>query len=462
MAEYSGSGVFDAVGTNTNSYTLDVIARTTKVTGGTLVEVFAEVTKTRTHGSVATTGGGTRSWTLPGGRTATTGGTANSSGSSAWTYAFPAASTNTVNVYNYFNVYVPSSYGASTTLSVTAAGSGSSFLTSRTVSVNVPLFSSTTYSATYNGNNATSGSTSLTTYTDPPDTSGTVANNGFSRTGYRFTSWNTAANGTGTGYNEGVSFSGNINPLYAQWTPNSYTISYSSSNGSVSGSGTTNSNSVSYPSDAITTRTNGFTPPSGYAFGGWSTSQDNTADYGANSSISLDLSSGTYSTTLYAVWIQTNPVFSESAPYITTTGTLAKNINTNDDYTVSASPVTGYSIVSSGSGLNPTAWLSINSSGQLSGVPPAIGTYTFKIRATNNGNNTDTAEISLVISPPGFRMTGSSTKTKLSSAKRFIGAGQSTTNIQGQTIGPDANGYVSLTKMAVYKAGVWVDISNIS
>lgn len=459
-AEYSNDGMFDAVGTNTNSYRLTVKARTTRVTGGTLVEVFAEVTKTRTHGSVDTTSiYGTRSWTLPGGRTATTGGSANSSGSSSWSYLFPAASTNTVNVYNYFNVYVPSSYGASTTLSVTATGSGSSFLTSRTVSVNVPLFSTTTYTATYNGNNATSGSTSSTSYVSPTQANGTIATNGFSRTGYSFSGWNTAANGGGTSYAQGSNFTGNLT-LYAQWSANYYQIDYNSSNGSVSGSGTTSSNSTLYPNTSITTRTNGFTAPSGYVFGGWSTSQDNTADYSAGSSFTIDISSNSYNPTFYAVWIQTNPVFSNSA--ITTTGTLAKNINTNADYTVAASPVTGYSLVSSGSGLNPTAWLSINSSGQLSGVPPAIGTYTFKIRATNNGNNTDTAEISLVISPPGFRMTGSSTKTRLSSAKRFIGAGQSTTNIQGQTIGPDANGYVSLTKMAVYKAGVWVDISNIS
>ena len=140
MPDYSASGVFDATGTLTDSYRLSITARTSEVTGGTLVQIFAEVTKFRTHGSVATTGGGTRSWSLPGGRSGSTSGSSDSSGSSSWSYNFPAASTNTVNVYNFFNRYIPYSYGNSTTLSVTAAGSGSSFLTSRTVSVNVPLF----------------------------------------------------------------------------------------------------------------------------------------------------------------------------------------------------------------------------------------------------------------------------------------------------------------------------------
>lgn len=458
MASYTNSGNYQ---TTNNYYNLSIEARTTAVTGGLLVEIYASVLHRPASGVTPASGTATRSWSLGGGRDTSTSGPSSSSGSSTMAYNFNT--TNPIVFYNYFNKYVPYSYGSSTTLSVTISGGGtSSFFTSKTLSVTIPLtVPSTTYTATYNGNNATSGSTSSTSYTNPPSTSGTIANNGFSRTGYYFGGWNTAANGTGTWYYGGDSFTGNLT-LYAQWYANYYEINYNSSNGSVSGSGTTSSSVVYYPTSSISTRSNGFTPPSGYAFGGWSTSQDNTADYSAGSGPSVNLSNNSYSVTYYAVWIQTNPVFSESAPYITTTGTLAKNINTNADYTVSASPVTGYSIVYSGSGLNPTSWLSINSSGQLSGVPPTIGTYTFKIRATNNGNNTDTAEISFVVQPPGFRMTGSSTKARLTTAKRFIGVGQSTTNIQGQTIGPDANGYVSLSKMAVYKAGVWVDIANIS
>lgn len=390
----------------------------------------------------------------------------NPSSSGTWSLDFRSPNTLVTRTINTTTRYIPYGSGTTATIKLDADGGGSTLGSATTGNVTIAIFDtpSTTYTATYYANNATSGSTGATSYTNPPSTSGTVANNGFTRTGYYFTGWNTAANGTGTWYYGGDSFTGNVN-LYAQWQANTYTIEYNSSNGSVSGSGSTSSSQVSYSSTSITTRANGFTAPSGYAFGGWSTSQDNTADYAAGTGPSgFDLSSSSTAVTYYAVWVQTDPVFSNSG--ITTTGTLGRNINTNADFTVAASPVTGYSIVYSGTGLNPTSWLSINSagqlSGQLSGIPPAIGTYTFKIRATYNSYNTDTAEISFVVSPPGFRMTGSSTRTRLASAKRFIGIGQSTTNFQGQTIAADAEGYVSLSKMAIYKAGIWTDISNVS
>jgi hypothetical protein len=386
----------------------------------------------------------------------------NPSSSGTWSLDFRSPNTLVTRLVVSTTRYIPYGSGTTATIKADVDGGGSTLGSATTGNITIAIFDtpSTTYTATYYANNATSGSTGATSYTSPPSSSGTVASNGFTRTGYYFTGWNTEANGTGTWYYAGNTFTGNIN-LWAQWQANSYTISYSSNNGSISGSGSTSSSSASYPATSLSTRASGFTAPSGYAFGGWSTSQDNTADYiPTNGPSGFDLSSSSTSVTYYAVWTQTSPIFSNSA--ITTTGTLARNINTNADFTVAASPVTGYSIVYSGTGLNPTSWLSINSSGQLSGVPPAIGTYTFKIRATNNSFNTDTSEISFVVSPPGFRMTGSSTKTRLASAKRFIGIGQSTTNFQGQTIAADADGYVSLTKMAIYKAGIWTDISNVS
>jgi uncharacterized repeat protein (TIGR02543 family) len=440
--------------------TMNLEATTTQVAGGTQVEIVAYGFTSSTN-AFTSFGTGTKSWSAPGARSDSPTGpaAASSGGNNPWSYNI-AGKSKTVSIYGGFLRYFPTG-AASVTITVTATGnSPANSLASQSVSLTVPLYTATTFMATYYANNATSGSTGATSYTNPPSTSGTVANNGFTRTGYYFTGWNTAANGTGTWYYGGDSFTGNIN-LYAQWQANTYTIEYNSSNGSVSGSGSTSSSQVSYSSTSITTRANGFTAPSGYAFGGWSTSQDNTADYAAGTGPSgFDLSSSSTAVTYYAVWVQTDPVFSNSG--ITTTGTLGRNINTNADFTVAASPVTGYSIVYSGTGLNPTSWLSINSAGQLSGIPPAIGTYTFKIRATYNSYNTDTAEISFVVSPPGFRMTGSSTRTRLASAKRFIGIGQSTTNFQGQTIAADAEGYVSLSKMAIYKAGIWTDISNVS
>lgn len=70
------------------------------------------------------------------------------------------------------------------------------------------------YTISYNGNSNTGGSTSSTSGPAPL----TISGNGFTKTGYAFTSWNTAADGSGTSYSPGSSYSGSVT-LYAQWTP---------------------------------------------------------------------------------------------------------------------------------------------------------------------------------------------------------------------------------------------------
>lgn len=73
----------------------------------------------------------------------------------------------------------------------------------------------------FNGNGATSGSTASQMI--ETGTSKNLNSNGFTRTGYKFTGWNTIAGGTGTSYNNGASYAAPANPssytitLYAQW-----------------------------------------------------------------------------------------------------------------------------------------------------------------------------------------------------------------------------------------------------
>ena len=75
----------------------------------------------------------------------------------------------------------------------------------------------------FNGNGATGGSTQSQMI--ETGTSQNLNSNGFTRTGYKFTGWNTTAGGTGTSYNNGASYSAPANPssytitLYAQWEP---------------------------------------------------------------------------------------------------------------------------------------------------------------------------------------------------------------------------------------------------
>lgn len=73
-----------------------------------------------------------------------------------------------------------------------------------------------TWAVTYNGNGSTGGSTAAQTKTYGQSL--TLRSNGFTRTGYNFVNWNTKADGSGTGYNAGASYTGNAAlTLYAQW-----------------------------------------------------------------------------------------------------------------------------------------------------------------------------------------------------------------------------------------------------
>jgi len=97
----------------------------------------------------------------------------------------------------------------------------------------------TTYSVTYDGNSSDGGSVP----TDPgsPYASGatvTVRSNtgGLTKTGFTFVGWNTAADGSGTDYGTGATFTmGSANvTLYALWTDG---ISFEATNNNDSGSG---------------------------------------------------------------------------------------------------------------------------------------------------------------------------------------------------------------------------------
>ena len=84
-----------------------------------------------------------------------------------------------------------------------------------------------TYTVTYNSNGGTGGtvpSSSSHDYGTAVTVSGNTGN--LARTGYSFTGWNTAANGTGTSRATGSTFTmGSANvTLYAQWSANTYTM----------------------------------------------------------------------------------------------------------------------------------------------------------------------------------------------------------------------------------------------
>jgi hypothetical protein len=149
-----------------------------------------------------------------------------------------------------------------------------------------------TYSVTYNANGG-SGTTAAQTKTH--GTALTLRSNGFTApTGYKFVNWNTKANGTGTSYAAGASYTSNSAlTLYAQWTVLTYSVTYNANGGS----GTTSAQTKTYGVN-LTLRNNGFTAPTGKNFKTWNTNSSGTgtsyaagATYTSNAALSL-----------YAIW----------------------------------------------------------------------------------------------------------------------------------------------------------------
>lgn len=92
----------------------------------------------------------------------------------------------------------------------------------------------------------------------------TLELNAFTRNGFTFTGWNTVAAGGGTAYANGATYSTTADvTLYAQWSANSYTITFNANGGT----GTMSNESGTLP---ITLTLNAFTR-TGYGFTGWNT-----------------------------------------------------------------------------------------------------------------------------------------------------------------------------------------------
>lgn len=262
------------------------------------------------------------------------------------------------------------------------------------------------------------------------------------KTGYSFIGWYTQAGGAGSfiGF-QGSAFTVDVityptqTTFYAYWQPTAYTVTFDPQGGNVSPTSKSINYNAVYGTLPTPTR-------SGYSFNGWFTGPTGGTQVFASTQYTT-----ASNTTLYAQWTVSLPVFSDQS--ITTTAILNKDINTNIDYEVTAAPVQSYSIIYSGSGLDPTTWMTItkdpnSNKGFLAGKPTQIGSYTFLIRASNGGTNTtDSSLITMVVSPAGMRFSGA-TATKLSTAKRF-----------------DGNNWVNLKIMRRFDGTTWQDIGNI-
>lgn len=192
-----------------------------------------------------------------------------------------------------------SSRTVSIDFSVGSTGSSVSGTSTGTLKVTIPALAS--YTVSYNGNGATSGS--MSTQTKYYGKSSTLRSNAFTRTGYTFKNFNTNSSGTGTSYSSGGTYTANANAtLYAQWVADTKTISYNSNGGS----GSISSQTKTYDKKLTLSNGSGFTRTN-YTLTGWNSQAD-----GQGTSYSLSqVLSGTFlpasNIVLYAQW-QTNYV----------------------------------------------------------------------------------------------------------------------------------------------------------
>ena len=154
-----------------------------------------------------------------------------------------------------------------------ANGSGTSYAVGAayTPSASTTLYALWKILVTYSANNGTGTPPSIA---EAVSGNLTVANsNGLSRANYTFGGWNTTADGTGTTYAPGDTFSTTISStLYAQWNS---TITY---NGNTNTSGTVPNPTVAKSSNAATSLAgnDGNLQKTGYTFGGWNSAANGT------------------------------------------------------------------------------------------------------------------------------------------------------------------------------------------
>jgi uncharacterized repeat protein (TIGR02543 family) len=166
-----------------------------------------------------------------------------------------------------------------------------------------------TYTVTYNGNTDTGGSVPIDSTNYHQGQTVTVLDNTgiLVRAGYTFSGWNTLANGAGTTYTQGQTFTmGTANvTLYALWTANpTYTVTY---NGNGNTGGIVPADSTSYQQGQTVTvlgNTGGLVR-TGYTFSGWNTLANGAGTtYTQAQTFTMD----TANVTLYALWTA-NPTY---------------------------------------------------------------------------------------------------------------------------------------------------------
>ncbi|MDB4273901.1 InlB B-repeat-containing protein, partial [Algibacter sp.] len=151
--------------------------------------------------------------------------------------------------------------------------------------------------------NANGGTGSMAVQSIDTNTAADLTANAFTRTGYTFAGWNTAANGSGISYSDEESYTMSAAPnvtLYAQWVAINYTVTFDVNGGT----GTIPDQSIAF--DVAANLTANSLTRAGYSFTGWNTDTDGIGTSYANEA-SYTMST-TQDVVLYAKWATNNSV----------------------------------------------------------------------------------------------------------------------------------------------------------
>jgi uncharacterized repeat protein (TIGR02543 family) len=194
--------------------------------------------------------------------------------------------------------------------SVQADGSGTSYTQGNQFSMatnNVTLFAkwevTPTFTVVYHGNGNDSGSVPIDGTAYEQGIAVTVLGNSgnLALSAHTFSGWNTAADGSGTGYVQGSQFNMGVSnvDLYAQWTQNpTYTVTYNG-NGNDGGSVPVDTTNYEQGQTVTVLGNSGGLSLTDYAFTGWNTQADGN---GTGYTQSQTFSMVTENVTLYAQW----------------------------------------------------------------------------------------------------------------------------------------------------------------
>jgi hypothetical protein len=323
VSSQSGGILVSTVGTGLPTTTSQAVANISGITGSFTPNGFVFVTL---NGGSAPdtlyvtddTAGAIEKWCLVGGTWTLKGSittsavrwlTATVSGSTVTLYATTGGS-NASGGGSVYKVTDTSGYNAapsSTTVSTIASAFGNSAF--RGIAL-APV----AYTVTYSGNNNTGGSvpTDSTAYANGATVTVMGNTSNLTQTGYAFTGWNTAANGSGTSYAANATFTISANTtLYAQWSL-TYSVTYNG-NGNTGGNPPTDNNSYVNGATVTVLGNAGNLTQIGYGFAGWNTAADGSGtSYAATGSATFAM--GSANVILYAQWTQTPSITTSGGP----------------------------------------------------------------------------------------------------------------------------------------------------